>query len=93
MNLHEMVSQTITAIWANKFAIAAVAGAWLNGWLTAFSASLPNPDDPADWPANSYPYGVKYRTLYKTLRLRNNQKPQPVSLQAARTQEMLRPKQ
>lgn len=62
--------------------------AWWNNLFTAFTASLPNPDDPVDWGVDGS--FKPYRLFFKTMRQWSNQKPQPVTPPVR--QETLSPK-
>lgn len=64
--------------------------AWWNNLFSAFTASLPNPDDPGDWGMDGS--FRTYRLFFKTMRQWSNQKPQPVPVPPVRPQEMLPPK-
>jgi hypothetical protein len=64
--------------------------AWANNWWGAFTASLPNPDDPSDWNVDGS--WRKYKLMYKTIRQANNQKPQPISVPPNQVQQVIIPK-
>lgn len=60
---------------ANSIAIGAVVVAALGWWgnlFSAFTTSLPDPDNPADWgPQGKF---LAYKLFFKTMRQWNNQK-------------------
>lgn len=70
-------------------ALLAVYGYW-GSWFSAFTASLPDPDNPADWNADGS--WRRYKLVFKTVKQYNNQKPQAIPVAPIHTQEMLPPK-
>lgn len=63
-----IVAHLFAYLAANLTVLALAVYGWVNNWWSAFTASLPDPDNPNDWPFSPY------RLFFKTVRQQGNQK-------------------